>query len=94
MFLPGFAFKFKKPKFLGWYKLLKGRTARVVATTGSPPIIARFMFGDYTNEIRLNLLGFAGIKVRMTHLGPAENISPAKCNRWQKKIFRLGRRGS
>jgi len=93
MFLPEFAFKFKEPKFLGWKKLLKGRTARVVATSGSFPLLARMMFGDYTNEIRKNLLGFAGIKVRMTKLGPAEDISDKQFKRFQKKIFKLGKRG-
>jgi len=93
IFLPGFAFEFREPKYLGWKKLLKGRTSRVIATTGSPPIIARLMFGDYTNEIRKNLLGFAGIKVKMTHLGPAEDISEKQFKRFQKKISQLGKKG-
>jgi NAD(P)H dehydrogenase (quinone) len=93
-FLPGFAFEFRKPQWLGWRKLLKGRTARVVATSGSYPLLARMMFGDYTNEIRLNLLGFAGFKVRMTHLGPAEKIPDRKFKRWQKKLIDLGKKGN
>jgi NAD(P)H dehydrogenase (quinone) len=93
VFLPSFAFEFREPQWLGWKKLLKGRTARMVVTSGSFPILAYIMFGDYTNEIRLNLLGFAGFKVKMTGLGPAEKISARKFKRWQEKVSRLGKKG-
>jgi NAD(P)H dehydrogenase (quinone) len=93
IFLPGFAFEFREPQFLGWKKLLKGRTARVVVTSGSIPFLAFLLFGDYTNEIRLNLLGFAGFKVKMTELGPAEKVSSRKFKRWQRKIYRIGKSG-
>jgi len=93
IFLPGFAFRFKEPAILGWEKLLKGRTSRVVVTSGSYPTIARVLFGDHTNEIRLNLLGFAGIEVEMTELGPAEKLKESKFKRWQKKIYKLGKKG-
>jgi len=93
-FLPGFAFKWRKYKFLGWRKLLTTRSARVVVTTGSLPIVARVMFGDYTNEIRKNLLGFSGFKpVKLCALGLAENIGEEKAKKWSKKIRRMGRRG-
>ena len=91
-FLPGFAFRFREPHFLGWQRLLKGRTARVIASSGSLPIFARILFGDYTNEIRKNLLGFAGFRVYMTHIGPAENISDSKFKRWSRKFHRMGRK--
>ena len=93
-FLPGFAFSWRKYKFLGWQKLLSGRSARVVVTTGSPPIVARMMFGDYTNEIRKNLLGFSGFgPVRLTQIGPAEKISQEKANKLAKKFERMGSLG-
>ena len=93
VFLPGFAFKFREPKILGWQKLLKGRTARIVASSGSFPFMARIMFGDYTNEIRKNLLGFAGIKTKLTAIGPAEKISKEKFENWQNKFYKMGKRG-
>ena len=91
-FLPGFAYRFRKPKILGWQKLLIGRTARVFITTGAPPFISRLMFGDYTNEIRKNLLGFSGIKTKLHAIGPAEEISEKKAHKWAKKIRRMGER--
>lgn len=91
--LPGFAFVFKE-NGLGWKKLLKGKSARVFVTTGSIPIISRVMFGDYTNEIKKNLLGFAGFKpVRLKTLGPAEKISKKKAERWAGKVYQMGRKG-
>jgi NAD(P)H dehydrogenase (quinone) len=93
MFLPGFAFKFKE-NGLGWEKFLKGRTARVVVTSGSFPLLARIMFGDHTNEIRKNLLGFAGIKVYMTQFGPAEKLKESKFKKWQNLMIKLGKNAS
>lgn len=93
-FLPGFAFQFREPQFLGWKKLLGGKTARVVVTSGSPPLLARILFGDHTNEIKQNLLGFAGFKVKITELGPTVKVSESKFKRWQKKISKLGKIGA
>ena len=52
MWLPGFAYKFKKDGFgcgFIWTKLLKGRTARVFVTSDSPAFLTRIIFGDTTN---------------------------------------------
>jgi len=92
--LPNFAFLFKE-NGLGWKKFLKGRSARIFVTTGSIPILSRIMFGDYTNEIKKNILGFAGFSpVRVKKLGPAEKVSKKKAERWSKKVYRLGRKGA
>ena len=46
MFLPGFAFRFKKDGSGGWEKLFIGKTGRVVVCLNHHPLKARWMFGD------------------------------------------------
>ena len=94
MWLPGFAFRFRKdahgkPKILQ-EKLLTGKTGRVIVCAGTHPFIIWLLFGDFTNEISRGILKFAGIKNRVTVLGPSEKIPPWKKDHWIKKIYRLG----
>jgi len=92
MWLPMFAYHFRK-NGLGWEKLLKGRTARVFVTSDSPPFLARFIFGDSTNEITRAILGFAGIRARVKKIGPMKNITPERKASWGKHFLAWGRRG-
>ena len=89
--LPGFAYKFK-PNGLGWNKLLKGRTGRVFVTSDSAPLLARFLFGDNTNEIQDGILWFAGINTKMKKCGPMKKISPENRAKWVSKFFNYGKR--
>lgn len=93
MFLPAFAFRFYKDR-LGWQKLLKGRTARVVILSKSEPWQIQLLFGDFTNEIKRAILEFAGFSVRMTTIGNAENISERRAQRLLGAVGRLGKRGA
>jgi putative NADPH-quinone reductase len=93
MWLPGFAFHFWKSG-LGWDRLLKGKTARVISLSKMPPLFIRFTMGDFTNEIRHATLGFAGYKVRMTEIGNSEKLSPSAEARVEKRIGHLARRAS
>lgn len=97
MWLPGFAFRMRKTKqgtpALGWYKKLKGKTARVFVLSGTQPIFIWLFFGDYTNEIKAGILWFAGFSVRMTRLGPSETAPEWKQNEWRRKAACLGRLG-
>lgn len=92
MFLPGFAFRFHK-NGLGWDQLMKGKTARVIVCAGSHPFFIWFFFGDFTNEIKRGILGFAGYKVHMTLFGPAEKLPEARAKRWFEKVRKLGKAG-
>jgi putative NADPH-quinone reductase len=92
MWLPGFAFHFWK-NGLGWDRLLKGKTARVVTLSKMNPLFIRFTMGDFTNEIRHATLGFAGYKVRMTEIGNSEKLSPGARASVEKRIAALARKG-
>ncbi|MDP3958050.1 MAG: NAD(P)H-dependent oxidoreductase [bacterium] len=90
-YLPGFAFRFNKDR-PGWEKLLKGRTGRVVICMDSPPMLSRILFGDNSNEIRSAILGFGGIKAKVTKVGPLKNAAPEWKEGWRKKLYRMGTR--
>jgi putative NADPH-quinone reductase len=91
MWLPGLAFHFWK-NGMGWDKLLKGKTARIICLSKSQPLAIRFMFGDFTNEMRHATLGFSGYKVRMTEVGNSEKLSPQKKASWTRRIEALARK--
>lgn len=97
MWLPAFAFRFIKgpdgKTTMGWQKLLKGRTARVIITLKNLPIVERFMFGNYSAELVDAVLRFSGFKVRLTEIGNAEALSPHQLASWQKRISSLARKG-
>jgi NAD(P)H dehydrogenase (quinone) len=90
MWLPGFAFHFWK-NGLGWDRLMKGKTARVISLSKLPPLFIRFTMGDFTNEIRHATLGFAGYKVRMTEIGNSEKLSPSARTRAEKRVASLAK---
>ena len=89
--IPGFAYKFL-PSGLGWRRLLKGRTARVFVTSDSHPLVARFLFGDNTNEIQDGILWFAGFKASHTKRSQEKKITEEKKQQWYKKFESYGKR--
>ncbi len=90
--LPHYAFNFADHG-LTWKKLLKGRTARVVTSSNTQPILLRLMYGSPTTIIRLCLLEFAGIRTRAIDFGPSERASERTKAKWFRKVERLGRAG-
>ena len=89
-FIPGFAFRFHKTD-MWWDKLLLGRTSRVFITMDSVPIVSRILFGDNSNEIKSAILGFSGIKTKITKIGPIKSMSSEKRLRWLFKVKDMGR---
>ncbi len=90
--LPGFAYKFIDGGYM-WQRLMKGKSASMVITSDTAPIIQRIVFGDTTNELRKGILWFAGFSVRSLWLGPAENLAEATCTKWCDKVHRMGVKG-
>ena len=93
VWLPGFAFRFRK-NGMGWKKLLCHKTARIIILANTNPWVSRTLFGDFTNELSRATLGFAGIRCRNVVFSPSEKASENKKNRWCQCIERLGKRGS
>ena len=98
MWLPGFAFHMlhrhgQGTPASGWHKLLKGKTARVFVLSGTHPLLIWLFFGDYTNEIKRGILGFAGFKTRLSRMGPTEGAPECKKHQWRKQASYLGTLG-
>lgn len=94
LWLPGFAFNFdKETKKL--IQRLKGKTARVIIVAGThSPFMTWWKFGDYTNEISHGILGFAGIKAKVSAFGPTERVSVNVLDHWILKVKKLGSKGA
>ncbi|MCI0597858.1 NAD(P)H-dependent oxidoreductase [Candidatus Parcubacteria bacterium] len=98
LWLPGFAFRFIKmpdgKTTMGWHKLLKGRTARIVVLLKNHPWVERFMFGDYTAEIDKAVCEFSGMRTSITEIGNSEGRSEEEKVRLEKKMAALARRAA
>ncbi|MDO8514830.1 MAG: NAD(P)H-dependent oxidoreductase [bacterium] len=93
IWLPGFAFHFDKETH-DVVELLKGKTARVIVVDGAhSPFMTRLKYGDYTNEISRGILGFSGMDVHVTTMGPAEHSEPVKHDAWVAQVRELGSQG-
>ena len=90
--LPHYAFNFADHG-LTWKKLLKGRTARIITSSNTAPLILRLMYGPPTVVLEMCILRFAGIRARSTVFGPSERASERKKARWFRKVARLARFG-
>lgn len=88
--LPGFAYKFTSE--FSWKKLLKGKSARMVVTSDTIPLVQRMIFGDTTNELKNGILWFAGFApIRVKKFGYLKHFgSMARRERIKNKIYRLG----
>lgn len=88
-FLPGFAFKKMGAK---WKRLLKGRTARLVLTSGAPAIFYRVvMRAPVDVSLGYATLKFCGFKTYPTVLvGNAENLSKKKKQKYINKLNNFG----
>lgn len=90
---PGFAVNFHKDSPL-WDKLLKGRSARLIVTLNTPPLLYRLLFrraGHIT--MKRSILEFCGIApVRITDIGPMKNASAQQREKWIREVQALGAR--
>lgn len=97
MWLPRFAFSFIKTpdgkSTMGWHKLLKGRTARMIVLSKNYPIVEHFLYGDYTGDIANSILRFSGFKVSISKVGNSEALTDRQKQSWFSTVTRLARKG-
>ena len=97
--LPGSAFRYIRTKVgtrtIFWDRLLKGKTARIIVTSGMNRYIINLIYlpGNVNSQLRWGILWFAGFSVRTSWFGPAENTPEDVKQRWIEKVRRLGERG-
>ena len=93
--LPGFAFRYHRGG-LGWDKLMKGRSARVILTMDTPPFVLRWLWGrPILRRLKTQVLGFCGFApVRFTTLGPVKTSTPERRAKWLMEVEALGRSGT
>ena len=95
--LPGSAFRYMRTKTGGrsifWHRLFRGKTARIIMTSGTEPILVRFLPGNVNAQLRWGILWFAGFKVRTDWFGPAEQVPENKKARWLARVKSLGTKG-
>jgi len=90
--LPGRAFNPRETGWTGMPKpMLSGRTGRVIMTSDTP---RWFMALAYCNamlrQLRGQILGFVGIKARITHFSGASHPKPGAVARWIAKVQGFG----
>lgn len=93
VFLPGYAFKYRKDS-PWWDRLLAGRTAELLVTMDSPPWYFRWvtrMPGHH--QMKKAILEFCGIRpVKVHSFGPVRSASPVQLAQWVDQARSLGRR--
>ncbi len=90
--LPGFAYRFIWHG-LGWRKLLKGRRARILVSGQTPCIGLWALYYAPNKPLGSVILGFAGIRSRITYVSGIDTMKEEKFKRVLNKIGRLGRLG-
>lgn len=92
VFLPGFAFRYRKRSLL-WDKLLTGKSARLIITMDAPKLFYLFTGMPGYNMMKRGILGFCGIKpVKLTAISNVRFLKEKKRNKLLNKIEKLGRR--
>jgi len=73
VFLPGFAFKYRKGSSL-WDKLLIGKTADILLLSDGPSWWNQLVYGDpAVKMLKKAVLEFCGVKVKVTKFGEIKN---------------------
>jgi putative NADPH-quinone reductase len=95
--LPGSAFRYMKMKSgarsILWHRLYRGKTARIIITSGTNPWLVRLLPGNVNAQLKWGILWFAGFSTSTTWFGPAENIPDSCKEKWLAKVRRLGAKG-
>lgn len=91
IFLPGFAFKFRKDALMV-DGLLKHRTAHLIATMDTPPWYYRLVYRmPGHNQMKRTILEFCGIKpVKISSFGPVKNSKASTRQKWLTTAYEFG----
>jgi NAD(P)H dehydrogenase (quinone) len=91
IFLPGFAFKFRKEALMV-DGLLKHRTAHLIATMDTPPWYYRLVYRmPGHNQMKRTILEFCGIKpVKISSFGPVKISTKAIREKWLSSAYTFG----
>lgn len=94
VWMPGFAYNFRKDWIPGWYRRLKGRSARVIVTSDSHPCLLWILFGGNINHWVRGVLRFSGFApVHKTWFSGMKKMQPERATKLLAKIEELGRKG-
>lgn len=91
VFVPGFAFKYRKGSAL-WDKLLQGKSAHLIVTMDTP-IWYYSLIGKKPgfHQMKKAILGFCGIApVRITSLSPVKQSTDERRKHWLIDVEQLG----
>lgn len=93
VFLPGFAFKYRKNSPLP-EQLLKGKTARLIVTMDSPYVYYRFYLGQPGHQMmKHSILKFCGVgSVRATNITQLRKMPEVARKQWLERVLRMGRK--
>lgn len=91
VFLPGFAFKFRKDSLMV-DGLLAGRSAHLLVTMDTPPWYYRWIYRmPGHNQMKRTILEFCGIKpIAVTSFGPVKDSRPKAREQWLSRAFAHG----
>lgn len=94
-----FAFKYQKPKKLifvkipVWDKLLKGRTASIISTMDTYPIIMHLILKDPVGKMMHAVLAFTGIQLKRKYFfGSVKLSSDEQKKKWLLNAYKIGQR--
>ncbi|MGE7825323.1 NAD(P)H-dependent oxidoreductase [Paenibacillus sp. NPDC093718] len=93
VFLPGFAFKYRRNSPLP-EQLLKGKTARLIVTMDSPYVYYRFYLGQPGHQMmKHSILKFCGVgSVRATNITQLRKMPEVARKQWLERVHRMGRK--
>jgi len=90
--LPGFAYRFTHGGYL-WKRLMKGKSASMIVTSDTAPLVQWIVFGDTTNELKKGILWFAGFgPIRVHKFGYLKHFGTWRRERMKKKVYKLGKK--
>ncbi|MEK3783752.1 NAD(P)H-dependent oxidoreductase [Paenibacillus sp. FSL R5-0810] len=93
VFLPGFAFKYRRNSPLP-EQLLRGKTARLIVTMDSPYVYYRFYLGQPGHQMmKRSILKFCGVgTVRSTNITQLRTMPETARKRWLERVQRMGQK--